>query len=122
MKTTEPTEGPAPSNAFLQLLQTHAAGEVCNELADAMRQCVVAVALTGKGASLTLSAQFVPAAKGAFAVTFGIPKIKLPEPERLGSLWYGDEEGNLSRHDPTQKELPLKTVAEPAAAETKKVS
>lgn len=32
MKTED---GPAPSNAFLQVMQTHDGGEVCNELADA---------------------------------------------------------------------------------------
>ncbi len=121
MKTNESMDGPAPSNAFLQLLQTHAAGEVCNELADAMRECVQAVALTGKAATVTITAKFVPAAKGAFAVGFSEPKVKLPAPERVASLWYGDEHGNLTRNDPNQRELPLKTVADPVQQEVKKV-
>jgi hypothetical protein len=112
---------PAPSNAFMQVLQTHDGGEVLNELADAQRQCLEAVALTGKAASVTLTLKYTPAAKGAFAVAFGEPKVKLPAMERPASLWFGDENGQLTRNDPRQKELPLKTVADPAQQEARKV-
>lgn len=118
----KPEEIPAPSNAFLQVLQTHDGGEVCNELADAMRECSAAVALSGKPASLTLTAKFSPAAKGAYALTFAALKVKLPESERTASLWFADENGNLTRNDPRQKELPLKTVADPSQQETRKAS
>ena len=106
--------GPAPSNAFLQVLQTHDGGEVLNELADAQRKCLEAVAMTGKPATVTLTFKYTPAAKGAFAVAFGAPKVKTAVAERAASLWFGDENGQLTRNDPRQKELPLKTVADPA--------
>jgi len=113
MKTNERTnDGPAPSNAFLQVMQTHDGGMVCDELADAMRECVEAVGLTGKAASLTLSVKFTPAAKGAYGVVFGKPKTKTPEMERQGSIWYVDEAGHLTRNDPRQRELALRTVAQ----------
>lgn len=43
---------PSPSNAFLNIMQTHDAGEICNELADAMRECVHAVEASGKSATI----------------------------------------------------------------------
>lgn len=121
MQTKTDVTGPAPSNAFMQVLQTHDGGEVLNELADAQRKCLEAVAMTGKPASVTLAFKYVPAAKGAFAVAFSEPKVKLPAMERTASLWFGDENGQLTRNDPRQKELPLKTVADPAQQETRKV-
>lgn len=115
-------DGPAPSNAFLQIMQTHDGGEVCNELAEAMRACVQAVALTGKPATIDFKVRFAPAAKGAFGVAFSKPKVKTAEPERAASLWFGDDAGNLHRDNPRQKELPLKTVADPQqAAEVRRV-
>lgn len=125
-------DGPTPSNAFLQVMQTHDGGMVCDELADAMRDCVEAVARTGKAATLTLAVKFTPAAKGAYGVVFGKPKTKTPEAERQGSIWYADESGRLTRNDPRQRELPLRTVAEvpkvtavaevPAPKEVRRVS
>lgn len=104
------------------MLQTHNAGEACNELADAQRLAIEAVARTGKAATVTLAIKYSPAAKGAFAVSFSIPKLKVPVEERTGSLWFGDEDGNLSRENPRQKELPLKTVEDPAARPAKVVN
>lgn len=118
-KTVE--TGPAPSNAFLQIMQTHDGGEICNELAEAMRDCVLAVELSDKAATLTLKVKFVPAAKGAFGVQFEKPVTKLPAGERYASLWFGDEEGNLHRNDRKNPELPLKTVPDLAEQPVKKV-
>lgn len=111
MKTgQEQPTGPAPSNAFMQVLQTHDGGEVLNKLADAQRQCLEAVQLAGKAASITITIAYAPAAKGAFAVAFSEPKVKVPAGKPEVSLWFGDENGQLTRNDPRQKELALKTV------------
>ncbi len=121
-KTNQSTQdGPAPSNAFIRVLQVHGGGEACNELADALRRAVEAVERVGKPAGFSLDVRVVPAAKGAYGIVMRSPKLKLPEEPRTTSLWYGDEEHNLHRQDPRQKELPLKTVADPAAGEARKV-
>ena len=117
MKTDD--HGPSPSNAFLQVMQTHEGGEVCNEMADAMREATAAVVLSGKASTIEFRVKFTPAAKGAFGVVFSKPKVKKAEPERGSSIWFSDEEGNLHRNDPRQKELPLRTVADPLAAVAK---
>jgi len=107
---------PKRSNAFLQLLQVHAKGQMCDELADALRTMVDAVEQTGKPAAFTLTGQLVPMAKGAYGIIFAPVKLKLPQEERPTSLWYGDKDQNLHRHNPNQDiELPLRTV--PAARE-----
>jgi hypothetical protein len=103
---------PPPSNAFVRVLQTHAKGEMCNELAEAQRQCIEAVTLTGKPATMTITVKVMPAAKGAYAIEFAPTKVKLPVLERSRSLWYGDEEHNLHREDPRQKELPVQPMAD----------
>lgn len=113
----ESTETPGPSNAFVRVLQIHGKGEVCNLMADAMRECIEAVTLTGKAATATLKVKFLPAAKGAYAIEFAPVAVKLPVVEPARSLWYGDDEHNLHREDPKQKDLPLKTVQTVAAAE-----
>ena len=113
-KQTDETAA-APSNAFLHLMQNHAAGEILEELSAAQRACVEAATLRGKPASLAIAVKFTPAARGAYAVEFSEIKLKLPPLERPISLWYGDGDGNLQRDDPKQATLALKTVAEPAA-------
>lgn len=118
VKEIEPAaEGP-PSNAFLHVLQHHNDGEALAELADAMRECITAVQTVGKPARLQISVTFAPAARAAYAVSIGEPKVKLPPVDRPASLWFGDGDGNLHREDPRQPQLPLKTVpAEPAREE-----
>lgn len=118
---TEQQDGPAPSNAFLQVMQTHDGGEVCNELAEAMREATQAVGLSGKAATIEFRVKFTPAARGAFGVVFSKPKVKKSEPERGSSIWFGDEHGNLHRENPRQQTLPLKTVADPQQAAPKDV-
>lgn len=118
----EEQTGPAPSNAFLQVMQTHDGGEVCNELADAMREATAAVVLSGKASTVEFKVKFTPAAKGAFGVVFSKPKVKKSEPERGSSIWFSDEAGNLHRNDPRQRELPLRTVADPLNAAPKVVA
>lgn len=105
---------PAPNNTFLHVLQHHEEGEILNQLAEAQRECRAAAEMTGKVASLTLVVKFKAAARGATAILIAPVKVKLPEVEPGASLWFADEEGNLHRNDPRQKELPLKTVENPA--------
>jgi hypothetical protein len=62
---------------------------------------------------ITLAIAYLPAAKGAFAVAFADPKVKLPAAKPQVSLWFGDENGQLTRNDPRQRELPLRTVPDP---------
>jgi hypothetical protein len=115
-ENTDSAENPKRSNAFLQLLQVHDKGQMCDALADALRAMVDAVERTGKPASFTLTGKMVPAAKGVHGMVFEPVKLKLPEPEQPTSLWYADKDGNLHRHNPNQDiELPLRMV--PAARE-----
>ncbi len=37
-------------------------------------------------------------------------KTKEPEGERGAALWFADEDGNLSRRNPMQQELPIREV------------
>ena len=113
---------PAPSNAFVRVLQVHDKGEVANLMADALRQAVEAVAMTGKPATITLTAKVLPAARAAYAIEFAPVKLKLPAVDAPRSLWYSDDEHRLHREDPKQKDLPLKTLPETAPQDVRRVS
>ncbi len=106
----------------MQILQTHDGGEVCNELADALREASTAVQLSGKASTIELRVKLTPAAKGAFGIVFSKPKVRKSEPERGSSIWFGDENGNLHRNDPRQRDLPLRTVEDVASAPARVVA
>lgn len=115
-------DAPAPSNAFTRILQVHGRGEIANELGEALQKAVEAVAMTGKPSKIGLTVKILPAAKGAYAIEFSPVKLTLPETERAKSLWFGDQEYRLHREDPKQKDLPLKTVENPAQGELRKAN
>lgn len=113
---------PQVSNAFVHVLQTHEGGAVCNDLADAMRACVQAVMETGKPASLTLAVKFLPTGKlGSALIVQPSVNQKLPPGDTSTSIWFADGDMNLTRHDPKQLEIPLRSVPAAAPAEPVKL-
>lgn len=107
---SEKAEPALPSNAFMTVLQQHARGETCQQLADGMRECIEAVSRTGKAATMTLKVKFEPAGRGsAFAMDPEV-LVKVPKSERPSSLWFADDAFNLHREDPKQATFDLQTV------------
>lgn len=119
-------EGPAIDSAFLSLLQLHRRGEVLTDLSKAMREATEACQLLGKPAVITFKVAIKPAGNGSGAVVVADDiKVKLPMPDKVTSFFYCDEQGNLHRNDPNQRELPLRTIEGGAAVNVetlKKVS
>lgn len=119
-------EAPPINSAFLTLLQQHRSGQALNDLADAMREAIEAAQLTGKPSFISLKIGFKPAGNGSGAVVVADDvKVKLPQAEKVTSFFYTDDDGNLHRNDPRQRELPLRTVQGGAAVDVdtlKKVS
>lgn len=107
--TDEPADL-APDSAFLSVLQHHRAGEAMADLGDAMRTVTEAVQLAGKPGSITFKITITPAgAKGAIIVADDI-KTTLPKLDKVTSIFFADDSGNLVRNDPNQRELPLRSV------------
>lgn len=93
---------------FPELLLQLENGATIAELGDRLRDLVCAVRDTGKTGTITLAIKITPATEMADVVTIVADiKTKLPAPTRAKNIFFSTEEGNLSRHDPKQMELPM---------------
>ena len=110
-KTTTDENQPNIDSAFLSLLQLHRGGAVLTDLAEAMRVVTEAVQLAGKPGAITLTIAIQPAQRSGAVIVADEIKTKLPKEEKVTSIFFSDENGNLLRNDPRQKELPLRTIA-----------
>lgn len=95
---------------FAAFLQEHRNGGLHAELSDGLALLVAACREHAKGGSLTLSVKVTPNADGMTMTVSDEVKVKAPEASRGAALWFADEDGNLSRRNPLQPELPLREV------------
>lgn len=105
---------------FAEWLNDQHQGATHHELSEALNELVEAVQETGKVGSLTLTVKVKPAARGSVRRVLVSDDIKLrkPEGERAESIYFVDDDHNLSRRDPDQPELPLRQVKAPAGVDT----
>lgn len=100
------------NNSILALLQNQRAGVCMSELSEKLQQLSNTVRGTGKKGKLTLEITMNPLQKGgghAVTVTDKI-SLKLPQDEPEVSVFYVGDQGQLTRNDPRQRELPLRAV------------
>lgn len=89
-------------------------GETLDEASEKFNELVQAVDATGKPGTFTMKITIKPSTSGALEITDDIT-IKKPEGTKGSSLFFATPEGNLSRNDPRQSEIPgLKAVTEEA--------
>lgn len=101
---------PAINPAFISLLQQHRNGSILNDVADAVREVIEAVQLAGKAGKLTITFTMAPSgATGAIIISDDI-KVTLPKLPKQESLFFADDNGQLVRNDPRQRELPLRSI------------
>jgi len=96
-------------SSFITLLQNHRQGGALNELGQALRTVADAAQLTGKPGGITLKVAIAPTNSGAVEILDDI-KITMPKAEKIGSLFFVGEDGNLLRNNPNQLEMPLRAV------------
>lgn len=110
---------PSRTRPFADVLTEINRGRDHTELSNELQALVQAVRDTGKKGSLTLSLTVVPSkVDNGLEIIAGI-KTTLPKFDRSASLFFADEEGNLTRTDPRQLTLPLgPTLVKNEAAET----
>lgn len=97
---------------FVDFLREQRGGATQEELAEALNELVAAVERTRKKGTLTFTVEVSPVAKemsGQVLVHDSV-KLKLPNPKRSATLFFSTPENNLSRIDPRQRDLDLKTV------------
>ena len=89
---------------FREVLKHVRDGRLLFECGEAMEELVQAVKRTGSGGEFQLKLTVKPAAKGdgSKVLVSGRPKVKVPEPEVLPSMFYATDEGLLCRDNPNQ--------------------
>ncbi len=99
-------------------------GQTPTDLADALRNAVEAVKKTGKMATVTFSLKIKPGNRGAVEKVEIEDAIKcnLPSTDRAKSFFFIDKDNTLSRRDPNQPELDLKTLEQTGPVELKRVA
>ncbi len=108
--TTTPVQGDdAVVRPFADFLVEHARGRTHGELSDKLHELVAAVTDTGKAGSLQLTIKIAPMKKtaGDMLTVSDVVKMTKPQHDRKESIFYVGDDGNLSRTDPNQAQLPL---------------
>ena len=100
---------------FAEFLHEQRGGAAAVEVSERFNELVAAVMEHGKGGELILKIAVKPAGKGAGNVVTVTDTCttKLPEADRPTAIFFADDDGNLSRSNPNQPELPLRAVADP---------
>ena len=97
------------SRPFIDTLRDIEAGGLLNELSETQHSLIDAIRLTGKGGELTIKLAYKPDGSGQMTIKADV-KAKEPALSRGTSLFFLTPEGNLTRRDPRQQDLPLRTV------------
>lgn len=89
---------------FLELIQTHRRGELLHECDELLTELIAAVERTGSKGVLTIKLPFAYNKAGQIEMT---PSVELKKPRRaLGAgIFYGTDDGALSRRDPKQDDM-----------------
>ncbi len=97
------------SRPFIDTLRDIEAGGLLDELSETQHRLIDAIRLTGKGGELTIKLAYKPDGNGQMTIKADV-KAKEPALSRGTSLFFLTPEGNLTRRDPRQQDLPLRTV------------
>lgn len=99
---------------FSAVLQDLARGRVHTDLSEQLAALTAAVVETGRKGTLQLTLTVQLVGKGADTLTVtAITAAKPPKPDQPATVFFADQDGNLSRHDPNQPTLPLRALADP---------
>ena len=97
------------SRPFIDTLRDIEAGGLLDELSETQHSLIDAIRLTGKGGELTIKLAYKPDGNGQMTIKADV-KAKEPALSRGTSLFFLTPEGNLTRRDPRQQDLQLRTV------------
>lgn len=98
---------------FAAFLQEQREGVTHSELSEGLSDLVAACIEHGKGGTLTYKVSIKPNKDGVTVFVTDAITVKAPVGERSAALFFADDDGNLSRKDPRQQELPLREVSRP---------
>lgn len=100
-------EGPTV-RPFLAFLAEHNEGQTAEECTREFHDLVESVQAHGKKGTFTLQVTLAPATKGDnTVVAVDDVTVKAPKADRASKLYFIDQAGNLTRHNPMDTPLPL---------------
>lgn len=106
---------------FHHVMTHQRTGLAAEELSAELAKAVAQARLTGKKATLTLTLTIEPQGQsGQYFVRDAI-KTRLPELAKETTLFFGTPEGNLTRSDPRQAELNIRSVPDDKPATPKQL-
>jgi hypothetical protein len=121
MTTVDPKTGELDEQIrpFAELLTILDRGAAHAEASRALHDLVAAVRDTGKKGSMSVALVLSPL-KGSHdqLVVAAQVTAKPPKSEPAAAIFYADDDGNLTRHDPRQLEIDGVRVVEPKPART----
>lgn len=104
---------------FAELLTTLDQGAAHAEASRALHDLVASVQAVGKGGTLTITVKVEPIKGNSTQIVVGAQvSAKPPKSSPAAAIFYVDDGGNLSRHDPRQLVLDGLRVVEPRPART----
>lgn len=92
-----------------QLIQNLRKGEFADDLSEHIANVSKAVQETQKPGKITITIKVKPTGGNAIMIEDKIVSAA-PEGDPMRAVFYVDDEGNLERNDPNQRELPLRAV------------
>lgn len=103
----------ARPDLFTHTLNLLRSGEAQAELSEQLDALITACADTGKLGQLTLTIKVKPNGKSGQYIIADTIAVKTPRYQRADTLLFEDMDGNLTREDPRQKKLELKSAPTP---------
>lgn len=121
---TDPNKAVKASRMLDQVLDDLNNGQTPTDLAEALQDAVAAVKKTGKVATISFQLKIRPGNRGEVQKVEieDCIKCNLPTSDRAKSFFFVDSENQLSRRDPNQPELDLKTIETPGPQPLRKVA
>jgi hypothetical protein len=111
---SEKTEAqPKPPTRFETFLKEQRNGGLHNELTTGLAELVAACRQEKRKGTLTLTISVEPdKADETQVIVHDRHVVKSPEPPKAPSRFFADADGNVSRRDPRQAELPIRAVGD----------
>ena len=108
---TQPaTEDVRRTRPFADVLNSLRRGKTHREAGNLLQELIREVQATGRQGSLTLKLKVSRNKSGMLEIDDTLSTV-LPKPDRDSSLFFADDDGNLSKDDPRQPEIPGIRVA-----------
>lgn len=101
---------PVRDDLFMHVVGSMRNGSVQRQLSEELNECVLMSQQTNKKSTLTLTIEIKPNGNTGQYHLKDVIKTKLPALNLGETIMFGTPDGNLTREDPNQRSLDLRSV------------